>query len=104
MGDGHVGALADGQADADEDPLLFMVGAVEHRHPGEPPGGQRGPDRLGEDLAVDDAGDDDVVGVHQGGDGQAAQAGRGLVRAARLGCEGLAGRLGRSEGLLVECE
>ena len=104
LGYGHVGALADGQADGDEEPLLLVVGAVEDRHAGEPPGGQRGPDRLGEDLAVDDAGDLDEVGAHQVGDGQAAQAGRGLVRAARLGGEGLAGGLGGGEGLLVERE
>jgi hypothetical protein len=42
--------------------------------------------------------------VHQVGDGQLAQAGRGLVRAARLGGECLAGGLGVGQRPLVERE
>ena len=58
LGHRHEHAAAHGQAQAgDEDPLLVVVDAVEDRHAREPPGGQRRPDRLGEDLAVDDARD-----------------------------------------------
>ena len=58
LGDRHERAAADGHAEAvDEEPLLVVVDPVEDRHAGEPPRGQRRPDRLGEDLAVDDAGD-----------------------------------------------
>jgi hypothetical protein len=58
----------------DEEPLLVVVGPVEDRHVGEPPSGQRRPDRLGEDLAVDDAGDPDEGGVDEVHDRQVAQA------------------------------
>ena len=81
-----------------------MVGPVEDGHAGEPPGGQCRPDRLGEDLAVDDAGNPGEGGADQVRDRQVAQTRRGLVRASGLGREGLAGRLGGSQGLLVECE
>jgi hypothetical protein len=46
----------DGFGRGDEDPLLIMVDPVEDRHPGEPSGSQRHPDRLFEHLAADDAG------------------------------------------------
>ena len=51
-------SAAHGHAEAgDEEPLLVVVDAVDDRHAGEAPGGERRPDRLREDLAVDDARD-----------------------------------------------
>ena len=82
-----------------------MVGAVEDRHTGEPPAGQRRPDRLGQDLAIDDAWDVNAVLVgEQRRHRQLAQALARLVRAAGLDRERLAGRLGVSQRLLVERE
>ena len=57
----HEHAAAHGQPKpGDEDQLLVVVDAVEDRHAGELPGGQRRPDRLRQDLAVDDARDGGV--------------------------------------------
>ena len=44
------------------------------------------------------------MGLTRAETGRLRRQAAGLVRAARLGGEGLAGSLGRSEGLLVECE
>ena len=66
------------------------------------PGGQRRPDRLGEDLAVDDARDRGAREVVDAARRPAGAAGtRGLVRAARLGGERLAGGLGVASGCWV---
>jgi hypothetical protein len=81
-----------------------MGDAVEDRHPGELPVGDRRPDRLGEHRAVDDARDLDAEVVHQVADWQIAQALRGLVRAADGGGELLAGGLGHSQRLLGQRE
>jgi hypothetical protein len=76
-----------------------MVDPVKDRHAGEPPGGQRRPDRLFEHRAVDDAWDrGGREAAHQVPDRQAAQAVGSLVRAALLDSltttDGRAGRLG----------
>ena len=79
--------------------------AVQDRHPGEPAGGEGGADRLGEDLAVDDAWDGEGrESVHQRVDGQIAQALRRLVRAADSGCERLSEGLGVGQRLLGQRE
>ena len=99
-------ATAHGHAeDGDEEALLVVVDAVEDRHVGEAPGGERRPDRLRKDLAVDDARDCSAREVaDEVRDGQAAEARGGLVRATRLGGEGLPGRFGVGARLLVERE
>ena len=89
----------------DEDELLVVVAAVEDRHASEAAGGECGADRLGEDLAVDDARDGEGREVvHQCVDGQVAQALGGLIRTADAGREGLTEGLGVGQRLLGQRE
>jgi hypothetical protein len=62
-----------------------VVGPVEDRYAGEAPSGQRRPDRLLEDLAVDDGGPARLIRevLHELVDRQVSQALRRLIPAAR---------------------
>src|SRR6185369_14635526 len=94
-----------GDAEAgDEEQFLVVGDAVDDRHPGELAAGQRRPDRLGEHRSVDDAGNLDAELADQVADRHAAQARRGLVRAADGRGELLAGHLGRRQRPLVQGE
>ena len=64
-------------------------------HPGELPVGQRGPDRLGQHRAIDDARNLDAEVVNQLAERHAAQARSSLVGAAHVLGQFLAGDLGR---------
>jgi hypothetical protein len=97
--------LAHGDAEAvDEEQFLIVGDAVDDRHPGELPAGQGRSNRLGEHRAVDDARDLDAEVADQVADRHAAQARRGLVRAADLRGERLAVGLGRSQRPLGQRE
>jgi hypothetical protein len=72
---------------------------------GEPPGGQRRPDRLRQDLAVDDARDGGVrERVAERVDRHVAQALRRLILAVHLVGEGRSEGLGVGERHLVQCK
>src|SRR4029079_15145341 len=89
----------------DEEELLVVVEAVEYRYVREAPGGERRPDRLRQDLTVDDARDRSARElVEEDIDRQVTQTRRGLVRAARAGRERHTEGFGIGARHLVQCE